>query len=91
MRKDTLTLQDRLAGKCRRTEVLGIPALTIEQARDAWDTHGPVAMYGRIRRLAQQHKLSDIRHKAGVITGTQFNRSMSRTLLRLRNIQYWMR
>lgn len=89
MRTNTLALQDRLDGKHKRTEVLGIPALTIEQARDAWNSVGDAAMYSRIRRLGQQHKLNDTRHKAGAITDTQFSRSMSRTLLRLRNIQYW--
>ena len=91
MRTNTLTLQARIDGQHKRTDVLGIPALATEQARDAWNTHGAAAMRCRITRLEQQHKLNDIRHKAGVITDTQFNRSMSRTLLRLRNIRYWMR
>ena len=89
MRTNTLTLQDRLGGQHKRTDVLGIPALTVGQSRAQWDTHGPAAMYGRITRLEQQHKLASIRRKAGVITDAQFSRSMSRTILRLRNIQYW--
>ena len=79
MRTNTLTLQDRLNGKCKRAEVMGIPALTIEQGCDAWNTHGTAAM----------HKLNDIRRKAGAITDTQFNRSLSRTVRRLSNMQYW--
>lgn len=89
MRINTLTLQDRLDGQHKRTDVLGIPALTVDQARDAWGTYGADTMFGRITRLEQQHKLAYIRHKAGVITGTLYYRSVSRTMLRLRNIQYW--
>ena len=86
MRK-TLTLQDRSDGKCKRTEVLGIPALTPEQGKAQRNTHGAAAMHSRIRRLEHQHKLNDIRHKAGVITDAQYNRSVSRNMRRLRNIQ----
>ena len=89
MRTNTLTLQDRLGGKYKRAEVRGIPALTVDQARDAWGTYGADTMFGRITRLEQQHRRAYIRHKAGVITDAQYNRSVSRTMLRLRNIQYW--
>ena len=85
----TLTLQARIDGQHKRTDVLGIPALTQDQARDAWNSVGNAAMYGRLARLAQYHKLNNTRHRAGVIGDVQFDRALGRTMLRLKNIQYW--